>query len=139
MKFINCEIDEKTFVQMKQMGAFMIKSNNGDNKADVDIMSQELNQSQSQIAKDDLLNNANSILAIPNKEGNTGGDTQGAVELRNGWDFSKGAAKLKDPGVIESEQRLCIPILNRIRLTQNDCPIGIMDFDIRRNKFVFGV
>lgn len=132
MKFINCEIDEKTFSQMKAMGAFMIKSNNGDNKADVDIMSQELNQTQTQVAKEDLIDNMEGILAIPSKNsGSDGGSTQGAVELRSGWDFSKGAAKLKDPCVIEAETRMCVPILKRIALTNGDCPLKLMDFDIR--------
>lgn len=132
MKFINCEIDEDTFKEMKAMGAFMIKSNNGENKADVDIMSQELKQSETQIAKDDLIESVYTILAIPNKQGSNGtGDTQGAVELRNGWDFSKSAAKLKDPFTLESEKRLCVPILKRIELTNNDCPLSILDFDIK--------
>ena len=131
IKFVNCQIDEETFEKMKLMGALVVKSNNADNKADVDIMSQELNQTQTQVAKDDLLNNIYSILAIPNKEGNTGGDTQGAVELRNGWDFSKGAAKLKDPIVIESERRLFRCILNIIRIYKGDCPLTTRDFDIR--------
>ena len=106
IKFVNCEVDEKSFIKMKMQGALVVKSNNGENKADVDIMTQELNQTESQVAKDDLWNNALSISAIPNKQGNTGGDTQGAVELRNGWDFSKQRAKLKDPYIKDAEKRL---------------------------------
>lgn len=135
VKFINCEIDQEQFEQMKMMGALVVKSNNGENKADVDIMTQELNQTESQVAKDDLWNNALTISAIPNKQGNTGGDTQGAVELRNGWDFSKQSAKLKDPFIIEAEQRLMIPILNLIRIEKgkDECPLTLMDFDIQIN------
>ena len=121
---------------MKMMGALVVKSNNGsDNKADVDIMSQELNQTESQVAKDDLWNNVLTISAVPNKQGNTGGDTQGAVELRNGWDFSKQRAKLKDPYIIEAEKRLYELILNEIRLAkgEKECPIDIMDFDVQIN------
>ena len=104
-------------------------------KADVDIMTQELNQTESQVAKDDLWNNALSISAIPNKQGNTGGDTQGAVELRNGWDFSKQRAKLKDPYIMEAEQALAERVLNiiRIRKGKNECPITTMDFDVQIN------
>lgn len=134
VKFVNCEIDEETFRKMKMLGALVVKSNNGDtNKADVDIMSQELNQTESQVAKDDLWNNALSISAIPNKQGNTGGDTQGAVELRNGWDFSKQSAKLKDPYTINAEKRLNRVILNIIRQSKGDkeCPFGIMDYDVQ--------
>lgn len=131
IKFVNCQVDEEQFKRMKMLGALVVKSNNKDNRADVDIMSQELNQTETQVAKDDLWNNALSILAIPNKQGNTGGDTQGAVELRNGWDFSKQAAKLKDPYTIEAEQRLDNVLLTVIRQAKGDkeCPITIMDYD----------
>lgn len=134
VKFVNCDVDEETFRKMKLMGALVVKSNNGaENKADVDIMTQELNQTEAQVAKDDLWNNALSISAIPNKEGNTGGDTQGAVELRNGWDFSKQAAKLKDPYTIDAERRLNTVLLNIIRQEKgaNECPFGIMDYDVQ--------
>lgn len=136
VKFVNCEVDRESFINMKMMGALVVKSNNGaENKADVDIMSQELNQTESQVAKDDLWNNALSISAIPNKQGNTGGDTQGAVELRNGWDFSKQRAKLKDPYIKDSEKRLNAVILNIIRQTKGDkeCDFGVMDYDVQIN------
>lgn len=135
VKFVNCDIDEETFKKMKLQGALVVKSNNKENKSDVDIMTQELSQTESQVAKDDLWNNVLTISAIPNKQSNTGGDTQGAVELRNGWDFSKQSAKLKDPFIIEAEQRLMIPILNLIRIEKgpDECPLTIMDFDIQIN------
>lgn len=134
IKFVNCEVDEDSFLKMKMLGALVVKSNNGtDNKADVDIMSQELNQTESQVAKDDLWSNALSISAMPKLEGNTGGDTQGAVELRNGWDFSKQAAKLKDQYTIDSEKRLNKVILNVIRQAkgEKECPFGVMDYDVQ--------
>ena len=132
IKFVNCEVDEETFQKMKMDGALVVKSINKDNKSDVDIMTQELNQTESQVAKEDLLENALTILAIPNKQSNTGGDTQGAVELRNGWDFSKSRARMKDALVVEAEQRLNKVLLNiiRIRKGADDCPISIYDFDI---------
>ena len=133
VKFINCEVDEETFNKMKESHALVVKSINKDNKSDVDIMTQELNQSQCQVAKEDLWDNALSILAIPNKQGNTGGDTQGAVELRNGWDFSKTRAKLKDPIVKTSEKRLAVVALNVIRLSGEDLGISVRDFDVQIN------
>lgn len=134
MKFINCEIDAEKFKAMKDMGAFMIKSNNGDNKADVDIMSQELKQSEAQVAKNDLLDNAMAISAMPTKEGggSKGGDSQGAVELRAGWDFAKTRTKLKDPLIKESEKKLIKVLLNiiRIRKGADECPITVRDIEI---------
>lgn len=133
VKFVNCEIDEENFKKMKESHALVVKSINKDNKSDVDIMTQELNQSQCQVAKDDLWNNTLSILAIPNKQGNTGGDTQGAVELRNGWDFSKTRAKLKDPLVKTSEKRLATVVLNILRLAGIDLKLSVTDFDVQIN------
>lgn len=134
VKFVNCDVDEEQFQKMKMLGALVVKSNNGsENKADVDIMTQELSQTESQVAKGDLWDNALTILAIPNKQTNTGGDTQGAVELRNGWDFSKTRAKLKDPFVKSSEKRLAKVILNILRISGNDLGITTRDFDVQIN------
>lgn len=133
VKFVNCDVDEVQFQKMKMLGALVVKSNNGENKADVDIMTQELSQTESQVAKGDLWDNALTILAIPNKQTNTGGDTQGAVELRNGWDFSKTRAKLKDPFVKSSEKRLAKVILNILRISGNDLGITTRDFDVQIN------
>lgn len=133
VKFVNCDIDKETFQEMKMAGALVVKSNNGENKADVDIMTQELNQTEAQVAKDDLWDNALSISAIPNKQSNTGGDTQGAVELRNGWDFSKQAARLKDPYTMDAERRLNTVLLNIIRQEKGseECPFGVMDYEVQ--------
>lgn len=133
VKFVNCEIDEEQFAKMKENHALVVKSMNKDNKSDVEIMTQELNQTQCQVAKEDLWNNALSILAIPNKQGNTGGDTQGAVELRNGWDFSKTRAKLKDPLVKSAEKKLAGVVLNILRIAGIDLKLSIRDFDVQIN------
>lgn len=134
VKFVNCEVDDEQFQKMRMSHALTVKSNNADNKADVDIMTQELNQTECQVAKDDLWDNAQSILAIPNKNNNnSGGDTQGAVELRNGWDFSKSRAKLKDPIVKSSEKRLAKVVLNIIRIKDHDLGLSTRDFDVQIN------
>lgn len=132
VKFVNCDIDSETFEKMKMEGALVVKSNNGtDNKADVDIMTQELNQSQGQVAKDDLWDNVLNILAIPNKQDNQGaGDTQGAVSLRNGWDFSKQAARIKDHYVMEGDKKLGMLVMNQLRLSGiQGVSLGAMDFE----------
>lgn len=133
IKFVNCEVDEEQFKKMKMNHALVVKSINKDNKSDVDVMDRELNQTQAQVAKEDVWDNALSILAIPNKQGNTGGDTQGAVELRNGWDFSKTRAKLKDPIVKSCEKRLAKVVLNIIRIKDHDLGISVRDFDVQIN------
>lgn len=134
VKFVNCEVDDEQFQKMRMSHALTVKSNNEQNKSDVDIMTQELNQTECQVAKDDLWDNAQSILAIPTRESqNSGGDTQGAVSLRAGWDFSKTRAKQKDPIIKTSEKRLAKVILNVIRIKDHDLGLTARDFDVQIN------
>lgn len=137
IRFINCEIDEKTFQKMKMMGALVVKSNNGsDNKASVDVMTQELNQTQAQVAKEDILDNILTIQAIPSREGKTnGGDTAGATALRNGWDFSKQAAKLKDQYVAAADKKLAMVMLDVIRVARKEQTrmLSELDFTVQIN------
>ena len=133
-KFVNCDIDRDSFEDMKQAGAIVVQSNamNG-SVADVGILSQELNQQGTQIAKDDLLESAMSVLAIPNRESqNSGGDTQGAVQLRAGYDVARQRANLKDPFVVASDKRLNRVALKIIAQAKgvDECPLTEMDYDV---------
>lgn len=133
IKFVNCEVDEESFLNMKMMGALVVKSNNAENKADVDVMSQELNQTEAQVAKDDLWENILAIEGIPGREAKSGGgDTQGAVSLRNGWDVSKQAAHIKDAYIKTGDKKLALLVANRLRIAKGiNLGLSIMDFDVQ--------
>lgn len=119
IKFVNCEIDKDVFFSMRQEGALVVKSNNGaENKADVDVMCNELNQTESQVAFDDLFNKFLEIQGLANREGNTGGDTGNAVSLRNGYHES-GLREAIDEPIIKKAERMSLRIiLNRLRIKQ---------------------
>lgn len=136
IKFVNCDVDEQTFNKMKLSGALVVKSNNGsENKADVDVMTQELNQSETQVAKDDLWDNALEILGMPNRASNksSGGDTMGATELKEGWNTAKLTTQVKDPLVKTSEKRLAKIVLQILHLAEMDLKITMRDFDVQIN------
>lgn len=116
MKFINCEIDASEFAKLKDLGAISVKSNNGDNRADVDILSQELNQTEGQVVFDDLYNKFLEIHGLANREGNTGGDTGNAVSLRNGYHESNLREAIDEPILKKSERMSLRIILNRLRI-----------------------
>lgn len=118
VKFVNCEIDVETFNAMKQEGALVVKSNNGsENKADVDIISQELNQSESQVAVADQYEKMLVIQGMANRQDNGGsGDTGSAVELRNGHYDAEKRAELGEPIFKRSERMTLRIILNRLRI-----------------------
>ena len=131
MKFKNCELDENEFLKMVKLGAISVKDAGSGVQSDVDLMTAELNQSESQVAKDDIYNNMLIVEAMPNRQSNTGGDTGNAVYLRNGWDFAERDAKLVEAFTKEAEKASVRIILNIIRKTSNDVKISTRDFDVK--------
>ncbi len=117
VKFVNCEIDVDTFHEMRDEGALVVKSNNGsENKADVDVMSNELNQTETQVAVSDLYEKLLVIQGMANRQGNGSADTGSAVELRNGHYDAEQMAELGEPIFKRSERKMLRIILNRMRI-----------------------
>lgn len=134
IKFVNCEIDEEKYRTMRQEGALVVKSNNGsENKADVDVICNELDQSQSQVAVNDQFEKLLVIQGMANRQGNTGGDTQGAVELRNGHYDAEKRAELTEPVFKRSERMALRIILNRLRVT-NGFTLNPSDVEIHISR-----
>ena len=120
IKFINCEIDKETFREMRQEGALVVKSNNGaENKADVDVMTNELNQTEGQVVFDDLFERFLSIQGLANRSNNnSGGDTGNAVNLRNGHYDAGLRTSINEPILKKSERMSLRIILNRLRINK---------------------
>ena len=120
IKFINCEIDKDTFREMRQEGALVVKSNNGaENKADVDVMTNELNQTEGQVVFDDLFERFLSIQGLANRSNNnSGGDTGNAVNLRNGHYDAGLRTAINEPILKKSERMSLRIILNRLRINK---------------------
>lgn len=103
MKFINADISEDDFLRLAQLGAIKIKSD-GVNQADVDYLTQELNQTQSQVTKDDLYTSMLYICGMPNRNGGSStSDTGAAVIMRDGWSDAEARAKKEEAVFKKSE------------------------------------
>lgn len=98
MKFVNCDVDNEKLELMKEYGAIKIKSE-PNLPADVDIVSNEMDQTQTQTLVNSLENQIVLICALPSR--GAGGDTSTsdtgrAVELRNGWVSASAKAKTSE-------------------------------------------
>lgn len=116
IKFVNCQVDEDNFKKMRDTGALVVKSNNGENKADVDIMTNELNQSESQVPVNDLFEKLLIIQGLADRQSNTGGDTGSAVTLRNGFYSMEKRSELSEPILKKAERDTLRLVLNRLRI-----------------------
>lgn len=116
IKFINCEIDEDQYAKMRESGCMTVKSVGDGKNVDVDIMSDELDQQQTQTAKDDLYENMLIVEGMPDRQENSGGDTGQAVVMRNGFYFSEKRAEISEPMYKKSERESIKIILNMLRI-----------------------
>lgn len=118
IKFINCDIKSEDFEKLKEMGAIKVKSTDGQ-QADVDIVTNELNQVQTQTLVDYLYQTVLTICGIPNRNGGSStSDTGSAVLLRDGWSLAEARAKDSELMFKKSEQEVLKLILRIIRDTQ---------------------
>lgn len=141
IKFINCDIDEDTFKALKEMGAIKVKSVDG-NTADVDVVSTELSQTQTQVTKDDVYQAILTICGMPNRNGGSStSDTGAAVVLRDGWSLAEARAKDSELMFKRAEKNV-LKLILRICKDSLDCPtevgslkIGDIDMMFTRRNY----
>ena len=121
LKFINCDIDKDSDVvsRLQELGAIAIKSAQGMN-SDVEIMSNELNQEQTQTLVDYLYDQVLVICGMPTttKGGTSTSDTGMAVLLRDGWTQCEARARDTELLFKRSEKQFLRLVLRIIRATQ---------------------
>lgn len=136
VKFVNASIDEENWNKMRQSGALVVKSNNGENKADVDILSQELNQTEGQVVFNDLFEKFLSIQGLSDRQSkNSGGDSGNAVSMRNGFTEASLRVAICEPIFKKSERLALRIILNRLRITSKfTLTVGDIEIHINHNR-----
>ena len=117
VKFVNCDIDEEQFKALKDLGAIKVKSVDG-SAADVSIVTQELNQVQTQTLVDYLYQTVLTICGMPNRNGGSStSDTGAAVIMRDGWTLAESRAKDRELMFKKSEHEMLKLVLRIIRDT----------------------
>ena len=123
IKFINCDISKEDFEALKDLGAIKVKSSDGQ-QADVDIVTNELNQQQTQTLKDDAYQAVLTICGMPNRNGGSStSDTGSAVLLRDGWSLAESRAKDSELMFKRSEKEM-------LKLVLKLCN-GLADLDLK--------
>ena len=110
---------------IREQGLICLKSV-GDNKADIKILSEQLDQTSTQTLKDDLYNAVLQIVGMPNQSsGNTSDSSNnGAVLLKNGYQLAEARAKDTELMFTRSEREIMKLVLKICRET------GVLDLDV---------
>lgn len=116
IKFVNCDITAEDFKELKDLGAIKVKSSDGQ-QADVDIVTNELNQMQTQTLVDYLYQTVLTICGMPSMSNGSTSDSSnnGAVILKNGWQGAETRAKDSELMFKEAEMNTLRLILRIIR------------------------
>ena len=115
----NCEFPDGTDANtIRQAGMVVLKSI-GENKADMKIIGETLQQSDTEVLKRDIIDSINEIAGIPGQGNGYTGDSSntGAVILKNGWQGAETRAQDFETMFREPEQRtieLLTEIANRL-------------------------
>lgn len=131
MKFINCDIDETEFAKLKELGALKIKSIDGQ-KSDVQIISQELNQTQTQTILDYLYDKLLNICGMPTttKGGSSTSDTGTAVYLRDGWSQCESRAQ-ETEGMFKKSEKQFLALALKIIRDINGINLNLSDIECK--------
>jgi len=133
----NCEFEEGTSAnKIRQYGMVNLKSN-GENKADIKIMSEVLNQDQTQTTLDNLYSQIMDKCGVPYSDRTGGGtsDNGSAVYLRNGWGAADTAARNTEDLFYESNRYFDEIVLEILRRRVGmDLALDDFELKIERNS-----
>ena len=130
IKFVNCDISADDFQALKEMGAIKVKSVDGAN-ADVDVVTNDLNQDQTQTLKDDLYSSVLTICGVPNRNGGSStSDTGAAVLLRDGWSLAEARAKDSEHMFKKAEKKM-LKLVLRICRDLGGIDLFLKDIDLK--------
>lgn len=128
---VNCQFDDDvTQDKIRKAGMIVLRSV-GENKADFRILSEELDQQQTQTLVDDLYDQALRICSMPTttKGGRSTSDTGSAVIFRDGWEQAAASARNTED-LFKKSNRLFDRIFTDILRKKGILNIKLVDFEL---------
>lgn len=134
----NCNFEEGVTANSIREAGMVVLRSIGENKSDIKIISETLNQDQSQTLKRNIIESINEIVGMPSQGNGKTGDSSnnGAVILKNGWAGAETRAQDFEMMFSEPEQRtlnLVAEICNTLGSGMNIDPSKIEVKFTRRN------
>lgn len=131
MIFYNCQLEDGTNPQdVRDYGAVFLKSN-GQEKADLKILSEQLDQMQTQALVDYMYQTVLTICGMPNRNGGSStSDTGAATIMRDGW--SNAEARAKDSELMfKAGENDMLKVVLPICRTLSGLALELSDIDVR--------
>lgn len=131
MLFHNVDISSADYTKLRQEGAIKFKDIDPQFKAEIDYLTAELNQSQTQTLIDHMYNTVLTICGMPNRNGGSStSDTGSAVIMRDGWSAAEARAKDSELMFKKSEKEF-LKLVLRICRDLADLNLKLSGLEIR--------
>ena len=131
MLFHNVDISSEDFGNLKEMGAIKFKDIDAQTKAEIQYLTSEMNQAQTQTLVDSMYNTVLTICGMPNRNGGSStSDTGSAVIMRDGWSAAEARAKDSELMFKRSENEF-LKLLLRICRDLGDLSLKLSGLEIR--------
>ena len=116
MLFHNVDISSEDFGKLKELGAIKFKDIDATLKAEIQYLTSEMNQTQTQTLVDSMYETVLTICGMPNRNGGSStSDTGSAVIMRDGWSAAEARAKDTEPVFKKSEKEFLKLVLRICR------------------------
>lgn len=131
MLFHNVDISSEDYQKLRDEGAIKYKDIDPQFKAEIEYLTAELNQTQTQTLVDSMYNIILTICGMPNRNGGSStSDTGSAVIMRDGWSAAEARAKDSERMFKKSEKQF-LKLLLRICRDLSDLDLKLSAIDIR--------
>ena len=131
MLFHNVDITSEDYKELREEGAIKFKDIDPSLKAEIQYLTAELNQSQTQTLVDDMYDTVLTICGMPNRNGGSStSDTGSAVIMRDGWSAAEARAKDSELMFKKSEKEF-LKLLLRICSDLGDLELKLSAVEIR--------
>ena len=131
MLFHNVDISSEDFGKLKELGAIKFKDIDAQTKAEIQYLTSEMNQAQTQTLVDSMYNTVLTICGMPNRNGGSStSDTGSAVIMRDGWSAAEARAKDSELMFKRSEKEF-LKLLLRICRDLGDLSLKLSGLEIR--------
>ena len=131
MVIYNADVGDETINTLKEKGLIALKSTS-DSPADIKILSEQLDQNQTQTLKEDLIKRVREIVGLPAQgDGNSSDSSNnGAMLLKGGWENAETRARESEVMFKKSEIPF-LKVLFSILSAKNILTLDVEDVDIR--------
>lgn len=127
---VNAEVDDDKAKQLREAGLITLKSF-GDNKPSIDIIAEQLNQTETQTLIDYMYQTVLNIVGMPNRNGGSStSDTGAATIIRDGWAAAEARAK-DDELMLKDSERYFLKIVLRIMRDTVGTSLTVSDIEVK--------